>query len=108
LINEYSQLQILRSIKDNISQPKIAKEVGFSLGKVNFVLQALVEKGLIKVENFGSSKNKVKYKYLLTKEGIKEKISLTKKFIERKKEEYEQLQQELENYTVRYGVIVNE
>jgi len=96
LITEYSQLQILRAIKDNISQPKMAKEIGYSIGKVNFILKELAKKGLIKMENFANSNNKSKYRYLLTEDGLKEKIDLTKKFIERKKAEYEELQKELE------------
>jgi EPS-associated MarR family transcriptional regulator len=96
LITEYSRLQILRAIKDDTSQPKIAKEVGYSIGKVNFILKELVKKGLIKMENFANSNSKSKYRYLLTKNGLKEKIDLTKKFIEIKKVEYEQLQRELE------------
>ncbi len=96
MINDYTQLQVLRSINKNTSQPKIAKKVGYSLGKVNFIIKALVEKGLIKIENFTESNNKLRYRYLLTDKGIKEKINLTKKFIERKKAEYEELQRELE------------
>ncbi len=96
MINEYSKLQVLRHINEDTSQPKIAKKVGYSLGKVNFIIKALVEKGLVKIENFSNSKDKSKYKYLLTDEGIKEKIELTKKFIQRKKQEYEELQRELE------------
>ena len=96
MINEYSKLQVLRHINEDTTQPKIAKKVGYSLGKVNFIIKALVEKGLVKMENFSNSKDKSKYKYLLTDEGIKEKIELTKKFIQRKKQEYEELQRELE------------
>ena len=96
MINEYSKLQVLRHINEDTSQPKIAKKVGYSIGKVNFIIKALVEKGLIKIENFSNSKDKSKYRYLLTDEGIKEKIELTKKFIQRKKQEYEELQRELE------------
>ena len=96
MINEYSKLQVLRHINEDTTQPKIAKKVGYSLGKVNFIIKALVEKGLVKMENFSNSKDKSKYKYLLTDEGIKEKIELTKKFIQRKKQEHEELQRELE------------
>ena len=96
MINDYTQLQVLRHITEDTSQPKIAKKIGYSVGKVNFIIKALAQKGLIKVENFSNSNNKLKYKYLLTDEGIKEKISLTKKFIQRKKAEYEELQRELE------------
>ena len=66
------------------------------MGKVNYILKALIKKGLIKIENFSNSENKKNYKYLLTEQGIKEKIALTEKFIERKKREYEELQDELE------------
>ena len=103
MVNDYTQLQVLRSITKDTSQPKIAKKVGYSVGKVNFIIKALAEKGLLKVENFANSNNKLKYKYLLTDEGIKEKISLTKKFIQRKKDEYEELQRELEVDNLKYG-----
>jgi len=96
LVNDYTQLQVLRSITEDTSQPKIAKKVGYSVGKVNFIIKALAEKGLLKVENFANSNNKLNYKYLLTEKGIKEKIYLTKKFIQIKKAEYEMLERELE------------
>ena len=96
MTSEYNDLQILRAIKEDVSQPTIAKEIGFSVGKVNFILKALVEKGLVKYERFSTSNNKMKYKYLLTEKGVKEKILLTQKFIARKKAEYEELQRELE------------
>ena len=103
MTNEYNTLQILRNIKEDVSQPSIAKEVGFSVGKVNFILKALVEKGLVKSERFIASNNKMKYSYLLTEAGIKEKMTLTAKFIERKKAEYEMLQSEFEEDTVKWG-----
>ena len=103
MINDYAQLQVLRYIKEDTSQPKIAKKIGYSVGKVNFIIKALAEKGLIKIENFSNANNKLKYRYLLTEDGIKEKIALTKKFIERKKAEYEELQQELEEDSLKYG-----
>ena len=103
LTNEYHTLQILRNIREDVSQPSIAKEVGFSVGKVNFILQALVEKGLVKSERFLASNNKMKYSYLLTDDGVKEKMTLTRKFIERKKAEYETLQSELEADNLKWG-----
>ena len=103
MTNEYNTLQILRNIKEDVSQPSIAKEVGFSVGKVNFILKALVEKGLVKSERFIASNNKMKYSYLLTDEGIREKMHLTAKFIERKKAEYEMLQSEFEVDTAKWG-----
>ena len=106
MLNEYTDLQILRAIKkEDISQPSIAKEVGFSLGKVNFVLKALIDKGLVKSERFISSNNKMKYKYLLTEKGIKEKMQLTQKFIDRKKTEYEELERELYEDEQKWGSI---
>ena len=105
MVNEYNTLQILRIIsKDNtISQPTIAKEVEFSLGKVNYILKALIEKGFIKTEKFVASNNKSKYKYILTQNGMKQKIDLTKDFIKRKKQEYEELQRELQRDGVDYA-----
>ncbi len=108
MTNEYNTLQILRNIKEDVSQPSIAKEVGFSVGKVNFILQALVEKGLVKSERFIASNNKMKYSYLLTDEGIKEKMTLTSKFIDRKKAEYEMLQNEFKADTEKWGGILSE
>lgn len=80
------------------TQKSIAKELGYSVGKINYVIKALTDKGLLKIENFYNNKNKLQYKYLLTEEGIKEKITLTEKFIKRKKEEYEMLVEDLEAY----------
>ena len=95
--NEELTLTLLRKIEKAPSQKSIAKELGISVGKVNYVLKALIEKGLIKADNFFVNKNKNQYKYLLTKDGIEQKIILTKKFIARKKAEYEELQRELES-----------
>jgi len=89
-------LQILRRSESIKSQPTLAKELGYSVGKINYILNALIDKGLIKAENFATAKQKKKYKYLLTKKGIEEKIRLTEKFIARKKQEYEDLTKELE------------
>ena len=70
------------------SQRSLAQEIGFSVGKVNYVLKALVDKGFIKADSFLNSQNKRKYSYILTDDGMKEKINLTKKFIVRKRAEY--------------------
>lgn len=95
-INHADTLAILRIAGGHTTQRDIASSIGYSVGKVNFILKALIEKGFIKIENFSNSKNKKNYKYLLTEQGIKEKIALTEKFIECKKREYEELQCELE------------
>lgn len=94
--NEELTLSILRNIDSLKTQKSLADDLGLSVGKVNYVLKALIEKGFIKAENFFVNKNKNQYKYLLTEQGIKEKISLTEKFIERKKKEYDELVCELE------------
>lgn len=99
---EELELSILRNIDKTTTQKNLADELGYSVGKINYVLKALENKGFIKVENFYNSQNKLQYKYLLTEEGIKEKINLTKKFISRKKLEYEELQKELSNDALKY------
>ncbi|MCI4399458.1 MAG: MarR family EPS-associated transcriptional regulator [Campylobacteraceae bacterium] len=94
-------LAILRKVEEHESQKSMSKELGFSIGKVNYILKALIAKGLIKIENFSNEKDKRKYRYLLTKAGIEEKIALTERFIERKKAEYDELVAELER--MRYA-----
>jgi len=98
LTNEEAELDILRSVDKVTNQKSIAAEIGYSVGKVNYVLNGLIEKGLIKAERFINSKQKQKYKYLLTEQGLKEKILLTEKFIEKKKKEYDQLKADLKRY----------
>jgi EPS-associated MarR family transcriptional regulator len=93
--NNELELTILRKAETIENQRSLADELGYSVGKINYVLNALIDKGLIKVENFATSENKKKYKYILTEKGFKEKILLTEKFIKRKKMEYSQLQREL-------------
>ena len=103
MTNEELDLLVLKNTHTISSQKTFAKEVGFSVGKINYVLRALIDKGLIKAEVFLTSDNKKKYTYLLTDDGIKEKVSLTKKFITRKKAEYEELQRDLESYNLQAG-----
>ena len=73
------------------SQRQIAKDSGFSVGKVNYCLKSLIEIGLIKTSNFRNSKNKLNYVYILTPKGIQEKTIATKQFIIKKKKEYDKL-----------------
>jgi EPS-associated MarR family transcriptional regulator len=79
-----------------MNQRQIAKSLGLSLGKVNFCLKAVVEKGWVKAGNFSKSPNKKAYVYLLTLRGIEEKTKVTFDFLERKQNEYESLRQEIE------------
>lgn len=92
------ELDILKQTGRVINQKTLAQEVGHSVGKVNYVLKALIDKGFIKAERFISSNKKLQYKYLLTEKGFKEKVHLTEKFIERKKKEFDELQADLEKY----------
>lgn len=94
--NDELTLNILRNIDTLKTQKNMADDLGYSVGKINYVLKALGEKGLIKAENFFVNKNKNQYKYLLTQAGMDEKIALTQKFIARKKAEYDVLVYELE------------
>jgi EPS-associated MarR family transcriptional regulator len=91
------QFEVLRKIinSPNSSQRKMAEELGFSLGKLNYCLKALKNKGLIKIRNFQKNPNKINYLYVLTPKGISEKTKLTINFMQRKFMEYEELKKEL-------------
>jgi EPS-associated MarR family transcriptional regulator len=91
------QFNILRKIskESDASQRKIAKDLGYSLGKVNYCLEALKTKGLIKMSNFKKSKSKANYLYYLTAKGLTEKTKLTIGFMKQKIKEYDELQKEL-------------
>ena len=95
--NNQDYLNILRKIKKNpnYSQRKLAEELGFSLGKLNYCLNALKLKGLIKIKNFKKNPHKINYFYVLTPKGITKKASLTLNFMKRKMMEYEELKKEL-------------
>jgi len=90
--------QILRFIdkSPNSSQRNIAKEMGVSLGKINYTLKALRNKGYIKLNNFKKNKNKSNYLYILTPNGILIKSKLAYKFMKQKFQEYEELKKELD------------
>ena len=89
--------EVLRKIGShpNASQRELAKVLGISLGKLNYCLNALKQKGLIKIDNFKSQKNKLRYLYILTPKGISEKTKLTINFMKKKMKEYDELQSEL-------------
>ncbi|OCW83630.1 hypothetical protein AKH18_00900 [Pelagibacteraceae bacterium GOM-A4] len=96
--NSQDQLNLLRQIgsNKNKSQRDLAKEMGFSLGKLNYCLKRLNEKGLVKIKNFKKNPNKLNYVYLLTPKGINEKTKLTINFMKRKMKEYDELKKEIE------------
>ncbi len=95
---EEIQFEVLRRLHQTpqISQRALVKDLGVGLGTINFCFQALVEKGLVKMQNFSQSKNKLRYAYLLTPAGVAEKSKLTAEFLKRKVAEYEALQKEIE------------
>lgn len=90
-------LRILREIKKSpeMTQRELSSRLGISLGKVNFLLNALIQRGFVKVENFKTSTNKKAYLYFLTPCGIEEKARTTYFFLKRKMQEYEQLENEI-------------
>ena len=79
------------------TQRQVARALGVSIGKANYCLKALVEKGWIKVRNFRNSNNKSAYLYVLTPRGIEEKVEVTCAFLRRKRDEYDRLAEEIEN-----------
>lgn len=98
MLTDETRYRILKLLEaaPHASQRRIANELGISLGRVNFCLKALIEKGLIKVNNFRGSTNKRAYLYLLTPRGIEDRATVTARFLRRKLDEYETLKRELE------------
>ncbi len=82
-------------IKPDLTQRELAKELGVSIGGLNYCLKALVQKGWVKMCNFKNSKNKFGYAYLLTSDGVLEKTVLASRFLHRKMSEYEALKREI-------------
>ena len=96
-------LNILRNIHNytNFSQRSLAKKVGLSLGKINYCLSALKQKGLVKAKNFRNKKEEKKYLYTLTRKGIYQKTKLTVDFMNLKMKEYDELKQEVKKDVAR-------
>ena len=95
--DEFNVLRYLYK-KPNSSQRELAQYLGFSLGKLNYCIKALKNKGLVKIENFNKKDNKIKYiQYIITPKGIAERTKLTLNFMKRKMDEYDNLKNEL-NY----------
>ena len=97
--NRQEDLKILIKLKNKpqASQRILAKELGLSLGKLNYCLKSLKDKGLVKIKNFKENPNKINYFYVLTPKGVSEKTKLTINFMKLKMREYEDLQNELNN-----------
>jgi EPS-associated MarR family transcriptional regulator len=93
------ELEILRKIEENpnLTQRQIAEHLGLSLGKINYLIQALLGKGFLMIDNFRRSDNKLGYLYLLTPEGVETKKRLTILFLRRKSEEFDKLKKEMDH-----------
>jgi EPS-associated MarR family transcriptional regulator len=98
MLTDELRYRLLKRLTEDptLSQRDLAQDLGLSLGKVNFCIQALIEKGLIKAERFKNHRHKWAYRYLLTPSGLREKAQVTVRFLRRKQGEYDALVQELE------------
>ena len=92
-----THLKVLREIEANpeITQRELARQLGVSLGKVNYCLNALIDRGWVKVNNFKNSNNKSAYAYLLTPRGFEEKAKITVRFLKQRLRDYEQIKREI-------------
>jgi len=97
-IQDDTHFRIMRILQENpdLTQRELADKLGMSVGGLNYCLNAMIDKGLVKMQNFSNSKNKFKYVYLLTPIGMAEKVAITTRFLSRKMEEYEALKLEIE------------
>jgi EPS-associated MarR family transcriptional regulator len=96
-IDTEESLMLMRVIDTNpqMTQRELSSRLGLSLGKINFLIKAMIEKGFVKANNFKNSNNKIAYFYLLTPSGIEEKTKITYLFLKRKMKEYEKLDEEI-------------
>lgn len=110
MIDDEIRYKILKLLTENpdVSQRELAQELGVSLGKANYCLNALIDKGLVKARNFKRNPNKKGYAYILTPKGIEEKAMVTSRFLKRKISEYEELEREIEllREEVKSGLLV--
>jgi len=98
MLTDEMRYKLMRLLQANpqLSQRDAARELGISVGKVNYCVRALVRRGLIKAQRFKNSRNKAAYMYLLTSRGIEEKAGLTLRFLQKRMQEYELLRAEIE------------
>src|SRR2546430_16917008 len=104
-IPEETRYHLLKHLAEHpeASQRDLARELDVSVGKVNYCINALIEKGLVKVRNFKNSRKKSAYLYVLTPRGLEEKVNLTYSFLRRKMAEYDLLTKEIERLTTEVG-----
>lgn len=108
-IESEEMLILMRVINENpqMTQRDLSSRMGLSLGKINFLIKSLIEKGFIKADNFKNSNNKISYLYLLTPAGIEEKTRITYRFLKRKMEEYEKLENEIRHLKKEVDLLDN-
>ncbi|KAF0154509.1 MAG: MarR family transcriptional regulator [Syntrophaceae bacterium] len=108
-IETEEMLVLMRAVKENpqMTQRDLSVSVGLSLGKINYLIRAMIEKGYIKAENFRNSKNKIAYLYYLTPNGVEEKAKITYRFLRRKMVEYEKLEKEIQNLKKEVSLLDN-
>ena len=101
-LQEDTHFRVLRMLQENpeMSQRELAVAVGVSVGGMHYVLNALIDKGLVKLGNFTAAEDKRRYAYILTAKGISEKAAITRRFLARKKEEYEALRAEINSLSL--------
>lgn len=92
------EYKVIKELEENPShtQRSLAQKLNVSLGKVNYVLSGLVEKGLIRAKKLKNNPDKIRWQYLLTPQGMKEKINITSEYLSKRMKEFEQIQQEIE------------
>ena len=100
-LQEDTHFRVLRLLQENpeMSQRELAEAVGVSVGGIHYVLNALIDKGLVKLGNFTAAEDKRRYAYILTRKGLEEKAAITRRFLARKMEEYEALKAEIDSLT---------
>ena len=104
-IQEDTHFRVLRLLQDNpeMSQRELARAVGISVGGMHYVLNALIDKGLVKLGNFSAAEDKRRYAYILTPQGLAAKAAITRRFLARKMKEYEALRAEIEGLSRELG-----
>jgi len=103
-LQEDTYFRVMRILQENpdLTQRELAEKLGISVGGLNYCLKALMEKGLVKMKNFATSKNKFGYVYVLTPNGMAEKAAITHRFLQRKINEYQALKVEIESLRVEF------
>jgi EPS-associated MarR family transcriptional regulator len=98
VLDETTRYRLLKLLQSNpeVSQRQVAEALGISVGKTNFCLRALLDRGLVKVRNFRDSRNKMAYAYYLTPKGAQEKVRATTLFLQRRLKEYQEIEREIE------------